>query len=704
MEVFLRLRAARILFAAILLTSAAWAQQQADYTKASPMFPNVLAPYQAREVPPLNFSNSQRLQGLVKDGKLMLSLNDAIATALENNLDLVIARYNLPIADTDILRTKSGAASRGLNAGIVSGTPGGTTLSVGASGGGAGGTTTGAGGAGTGTNGLVNSTLGTGPPIDSFDPVLTGSLGVQHATTPQTNLLFSGVSSLIQTTGTANFGYAQGFPTGTLLSITFDNSRATTNSTRSLLVPQLNSNYLLQFRQHLLQGLSWQSNRRFIIQARNNREITDVAFRQQIIFTVTQIENMYWDLVNAYESLKASQRALQLANQLLTDNQKQVQIGTLAPIEVVNAQAQVASSNQNVIIAQTNLQLQQLLMKNAIEKNENDPVLAAADVVPTDRMQLPETEAITPLQDLIAEAMQRRPELAESRIDLSTRQMSMKAVRNAMLPSLDFVANWGGNGLAGALNPGFQNFGVGQITAANTGYFDALSSLNDNPTYFVGFNLNIPIRNRSAQADQVRSVLEYRQAEARLQQLQNQISIDVRNAQFSLQQNRARVDAASKNRDYAEQSLDAERKKYALGASTTYNVLTQLNNLSTAESNLVTAMAAYEQSRVAMDQVTGRTLEALAIDIGDAETGNVTHLPKVPGVLPATPEQMSTTPPPLPPVTIQPLPSTQTPGTQQPPSGQTPTTQPPAGQKPPLALIPNAPATPSPQAPVAFPH
>jgi outer membrane protein TolC len=703
MEVFLRLRAARILFAAILLTSAAWAQQQADYTKASPMFPNVLAPYQARQVPPLNFSNSQRLQGLVKDGKLMLSLNDAIATALENNLDLVIARYNLPIADTDILRTKSGAASRGLNAGIVSGTPGGTTLSVGASGGGAGGTTTGAGGAGTGTNGLVNSTLGTGPPIDSFDPVLTGSLGVQHATTPQTNLLFSGVPSLIQTNGTANFGYAQGFPTGTLLSITFDNSRATTNSTRSLLVPQLNSNYLLQFRQHLLQGLSWQSNRRFIIQARNNREITDVAFRQQIIFTVTQIENMYWDLVNAYESLKASQRALQLANQLLTDNQKQVQIGTLAPIEVVNAQAQVASSNQNVIIAQTNLQLQQLLMKNAIEKNENDPVLAAADVVPTDRMQLPETEAITPLQDLIAEAMQRRPELAESRIDLSTRQMSMKAVRNAMLPSLDLVANWGGNGLAGALNPGFQNFGVGQITAANTGYFDALSSLNDNPTYFVGFNLNIPIRNRSAQADQVRSVLEYRQAEARLQQLQNQISIDVRNAQFSLQQNRARVDAAGKNRDYAEQSLDAERKKYALGASTTYNVLTQLNNLSTAESNLVTAMAAYEQSRVAMDQVTGRTLEALAIDIGDAETGNVTHLPKVPGVLPATPEQMSTTPPPLPPVTIQPLPSMQTPGTQ-PPPGQTPTTQPPAGQKPPLALIPNAPATPSPQAPVAFPH
>jgi outer membrane protein len=701
MGTFLRSRPLKLAAAALVLCSAAWSQQpKADYTKASPFFPNVLAPYQARQVPPVNFSNSQRLHSMVQDGKLMLSMDDAIAAALENNLDLVIARYNLPIADTDILRTKSGAAARGINAGIVSGTPGGGTVSVGASGGGAGGTTAGAGGVGTGTNGLVNSTLGSGPPVDSFDPVLTGSLGIQHATTPQTNLLFSGVPSLVQGTGTANFGYAQGFPTGTLLNITFDNARVTTNSTRSLLVPQLNSNYLLQFRQHLLEGLSWQSNRRFIVQARNNREIADVAFRQQIIFTTTQIQNMYWDLVNAYESVKAAQRAIQLANQLLADNQKQVQIGTLAPIEVVNAQAQVASSNQNLIIAQTNLQLQALLMKNAITKNENDPVVAAAEVVPTDRMQLPETEPITPLQDLISEAMQRRTELAESRIDLNTRQLSIKAVRNAMLPSVDFVANWGGNGLAGAVNPNFSNLGAagGTTGVSNTGYFDALSTLNSNPTYFVGFNLNIPIRNRAAQADQIRSQLELRQAEARLQQLQNQISIDVRNAQFSLQQNRARVDAAMKNRDYAQQSLDAERKKYALGASTTYNVLTQLNNLTTSESNLVTAMAAYEQARVAMDQVTGRTLEALGIDVGDAETGNVTHLPKVPGIVPATPEQMNTTPAPVQPVVIQPVPPTsQMPGTR--PPGQAAPQPPTMQQRPPVAQVLNAPATPVPQVP-----
>lgn len=693
MEVLLRSRVVKCLIIALMACPAAWSQQKADYTKSAPIFPNVIAPYQARQVPTVNFTNSQRLVSLVKDGRLMLSLDDAIAAALENNLDLVIARYNLPIADTDILRTKSGAAARGINAGVVSGTPGGGTVSVGASGVGAGGTTTGAGGAGTGTNGLVNSTLGSGPPVDSFDPVVTSALSVQHSTVPQTNLLFSGVSALTQATGTVNFGYSQGFPTGTLFTVTFDNSRVTTNSTRSILVPQLNSNYVLQFRQHLLQGLSVASNRRFIIQARNNREIADIAFRQQIIFTATQIENMYWDLVNAYESLKASQRALQLAQQLLADNQKQVQIGTLAPIEVVNAEAQVATSNQNLIIAQTNLQLQQLLMKNAITKNENDPVLSAADVVPTDRMQLPESETITPLQDLIAEAMQLRTELAESRIDLNTRQLSSKAVRNAMLPSLDLVGNWGGAGLGGALNPNLSNLGVGAITAANTGYLDALTSVNDNPTYFLGFNLTIPIRNRAAQADQIRSQLEYRQAEARLQQLQNQIIIDVRNAQFSLQQNRARVDAATKSRDYAQQSLDAERKKYALGASTTYNVLTQLNNLTTADSNLVTAMAAYEQSRVAMDQVTGTTLQSLGIEIGDAETGNVTHMPKAQGIVPATPEQMSTTPPPLAPVMIQPL-----------PGAQPPSSQPPASPKPPLAQIPNAPATPVPQLPTVVQH
>jgi outer membrane protein len=618
----------------MLACAVGWAQQEhsEDFTKGAPAFPNVLAPYQAHQIAEPNLRNSARINNLVQNGKVMLSLDDAITLALENNLDLVIARYNLPIADTDILRTKSGANDRGVNTGIVQGTPGAGVGGIGggATGGGAGGTVAAAGGAGTGTGGLVSSTLGVGPAVDSFDPVLTSTLGVQHTNTPQSNTVTSGVPSLMQTTGEENFGYEQGFSTGTLLNVSFNNSRVTSNSTRTFLVPQLNSNFLLQARQHLLEGLSLASNRRFITIAKNNREIADEAFRQQVIFTVTQIETLYWNLVTAYEDQKAKERSLASAQQLEANNRKQVQAGTIAQIEIVNAQAQVAASQQALILSQTNLQLQQLLMKNAITRNENDPVLANAGVIPTDRIQLPSSEPVVPTQDLVNEALQRRPELTQARIDLNNRTISKHAARNALLPSLDLVANYGGTGLAGAPNPNFTSTGTPITSANNGGYFDALSTVTNHPTYFAGFSLNIPIRNRAAQADQIRSELEYRQAEVRLQQLQNTIAIDVRNAQFAVQQNRAAVDAALKAREYATQSLQAEQKKLTQGLSTTYNVLTLLANVSTAESNLGNAMSAYESSKLQLDVVTGRTLDTLGVNIQDAESGNVTHMPHSP--------------------------------------------------------------------------
>jgi outer membrane protein len=627
-------RALQITLATALAFSfSAWAEEPVheDITKGAPIFPSVLAPYKAHGVPEPNLANSVRLNSLIQNGNIMLSLDDAIALTLENNLDLVIARYNLPIADTDILRTKSGANVRGVNTGIVQGTPGAGIggLGGGATGGGAGGTVTAAGGAGTGTAGIVSSTLGVGPPIDSFDPALTSSLGIQHSDLPQSNTVTSGVPALLQNSGTANFGYQQGFATGTLFAVTFNNSRVTTNSTRTFLVPQLNSNFLFQLRQHVLQGFGLASNRRFMTIAKNNREIADEAFRQQVIFTVTQIETLYWELVTAFEDVKAKERAVASAQQLEANNRKQVQAGTIAQIEIVNAQAQVAASQEALITSQTNLQLQQLLMKNAITRNENDPVVAVAGVIPTDRMQLPDTEPVLPTQDLINDALTRRPELAQARIDLTNRTISKHSARNALLPTVDFVANYGGNGLAGVLNPNFSSTSP-TGAPANGGYPDALTATVDHPTYFVGFNLDIPIRNRSAQADQVRSELEYRQAEVRLQQVQNTIAIAVRNAQFSVQQNRAAVDAAVKARDYATQSLEAEQKKLTQGLSTTYNVLTQISNVSTAESNLVNAMSAYEQSKVNLDVVTGRLLETHAISIGDAESGNVSHMPHAP--------------------------------------------------------------------------
>ena len=611
-----------------------WGQQsqyQVD-TNGAPIFPHVLDPYKGKTVPKPNLTNSARINSLIQNGNLMLSLDDAIILALENNLDLVIARYNLPIADTDILRTKSGANDRGVNTGIVEGTPGAGVggITVTSGGAGAGGTVAAAGGAGAGTGGIVDSTLGVGPPVESFDPLLTSTIGLQHTNTPQSNTVISGVPSLLSNTGEENFGYQQGFSTGTLFNVTFNNSRVTSNSTRTFLVPQLNSNFVVQLQQHLLQGMSLATNRRFIIIAKNDREIADEAFRQQVIFTVTQIETLYWSLVAANEDLKAKQRALASTQELEANDRKQLLAGTVAQIQIVNDQSQVAAAQQALIVSQTNLELAQLLMKNAIVKNEADPVLASAGVIPTDRMQLPPSEPIVPTQDLVNEALQNRPELTQARIDLKNREISKRSARNALLPTVDLVANYGGTGLAGVFNPNFTSATGTPTGVTNGGYIDALTSVTSHPSYFAGVTLNIPIRNRTAQADQIRSELEYRQAEVRIQQLQNSIAIDVRNAQFAVQQNRAAVDAAIQAREYAAQNLDAEQKKLKQGLSTTYNVLTLVANVSTSESNLVNAMSSYETSKIQLDIATGRLLETLGIAMSDAATGNVTHAPHAP--------------------------------------------------------------------------
>jgi len=647
------------LFLAAVTAPTAFAQQLTDYSKGVPQFPNIFRPYTPRSVPPPVFSNSPRVDQMMKDGNLLLSLDDAIALALENNLDIAIARYNLPIADTDILRAKSGQSIQGVNTGLVQGTPGGGvgsigaggigTTTTGASGSGAGGTTTATGGAGTGTSGLVQSTIGAGPAIGSYDPILTSGLSIEHSITPSATP-FSGATTLNQNTGTANFALQQSFATGTSYSLTFNNNRQTTNSFFTEFSPIVNTGMRLTLTQHLLQGLSVASNRRFITIAKNNREISDVAFRNQVMNTVSQIENIYWDLVSAYENVKVAENSLALSNKTLSDNQKHVQIGTLAPIEVVRAQSQVAASNQQLIVAQTSLQLQELLMKNAITRNMSNSMLATAHVIPTDTMSLPSTEPVEPIQDLINDAFSHRPELAQSRIDLVNRGITKKATRNALLPSLDLVAWYGSSALAGNTNPlaicGATNRTSNFCIPANevgppTGFTNAFSDMfgYNQPDYAVGFNVTIPIRNRSAQATQVRSELEYNQARLLMQQLQNQISIEVRNAQFAVQQNRAQVEATQKAEELARQSLDAEQKKYALGASTNTLVLQNLRDLTQAQSNTVTALDTYEKSRVELDRVTGLTLNHLGIMMGDAEKGQVQTMPHAPGVAPRPPEQ-----------------------------------------------------------------
>ncbi len=625
-----------------------------DYSKPRSAFPNVLQPYTPQEIAPPNLGNSPRIDSLMKDGKIYLSIADAVALALENNLDLDLARYNLNIADADLLRAKSGSSILGVNTGIVQNTPGGGVGGLGgAVGSGTGGTTVAAGGAGSGTNGLVSSTLGIGSPLTSFDPVLSSNLQLDKNNTESTSP-FSPVPVLSQNTYTGDVGYSQAFPWGGTLTGAFNNTHLTTNSTTSLLTPQLGSNFQLRFSQNLLQGFGFLPNTRFIRIAKNNREISDVAFRLQIITTVDQIENMYWDLVYAFENVRVQQESLAYAQKALEDAKRQAQVGTAPPIQAVSAQSTVATDQQNLIVAQNNLQLQQLLMKNALSRSIEDPVLAEADLIPTSTVQLPQQEPVIPIQDLINDALQHRAELVETRIDLNSRDINNKAVRNAMLPTLSAFAYYGGSGVGGSVNPECTFGGTPCSTLAtlppafqntnSVGYGSTLNQLVNAtaPDKGVGLSLNIPLRNRLAQSNQVRAQLEYRQAQVRQHQLENQVRIEVRNAQFDVRQNRAAVEAAQSAVDLARQTLDADQQKLRVGLTTQTTILQDAATLTTGESNLVSAKAAYEKSRIELDRATGLLLDHAGIDITDATRGQVTHLPSVPFVAPR--QDVPTTP------------------------------------------------------------
>jgi outer membrane protein TolC len=617
-----------------------------DYSVPRSAFPNVLRPYAPEELAFPSLSNSPRIDSLLRDGKIYLSIDDAIALALENNLDLEIARYNLNIAEADLLRARAGASILGVNTGVVQNTPGGGVGGLGGTvGSGTGGTTVAAGGAGTGTNGLVSSTLGIGAPITSFDPQVTSTLQLDKNETESTSPFSTPL--LAQNTYTADFAYTQGFQWGTVMSVGFNNTHLTTNNTTGFLTPQLNSNFQFRLTQNLLQGLGSLPNTRFIRIAKNNREISDVAFRLQVITTVDQIENMYWDLVYAYENVRVQQESLAYAQKALDDAKQQAQVGTAPPIQVVSAQSTVATGQQNLILAQNNLQLQQLLMKNALSRSIDDPALGEADVVPTSTMQVPQQEPVIPIQDLINDALRHRAELVESRIDLNSRDINNRAVRNAMLPTLDLFAYYGGSGVGGNLNPNCYLgttpcSGIGKVPppfrggVTSVGYRGTLHQLVDSaaPDKGIGLTLTIPIRNRVAQANQVRAELEYRQALTRQHQLENQVRIEVRNAQFDVRQNRAAVQAAQSAVDLARQTFDADQQKLKVGLTTQTAILQDAATLTTAESNVVSAEAAYEKSRVELDRATGLLLDHAGIDVADATHGTVTHLPNVPYVAP----------------------------------------------------------------------
>ncbi len=593
-------------------------QPKPDYTRGAVWWPNFTSVYKKPYVAEVDFGNSNRLEQLLRDGNLYLSLEDALALALENNLDIAYMRYEPLVADTDILRARAGGGARAQGA-----EP--SDLSTGASAGG---------GRTAGAIPTVRVGAAGGPALPQLEPVLTSNMNWAHRSSPTTSNFSTGTNTFISEQSASGLTYSQAFLTGTAFSMSFNTTGTTNNSLRNNFNPATNSNATLNFRQSLTQGFGRSLNSRQIRIARNNREVSDLSFKQQVMQTVSQIQNLYWDLVSYNEDVRVRQQSLALSEKLYNDNKRQVEIGTLAPIEIVRAEAEVASRQQELTAALTRVQQQETIIKNALSKSGVAALaISEARIVPTTRITVPSVEPIEPVQDLVALALQARPELAQSRIRLTNSDINLKAVRNAMLPQVDLVAGMTNNALAGAVNRNVLPI-PGQPLAVPSEFFQGGLGTTLNqifarnfPDYSVGVQLTIPVRNRAAQADMSAAQLQHRQQEIRMRQAENGVRVEVRNALIAMQQARAQMDSSIKSRVLQEQTLDAEQKKYALGASTIFLVIQAQRDLAMARSVEVQAMNNYAKARVELDRSTGQTLAKNNISLEEAYQGTVKRTP-----------------------------------------------------------------------------
>jgi len=598
-----------------------------NYTRAPKPFPNLFAPYSPIKIPAPVLTNSPRIDQLIHEGKIELSMQEAVELALENSLDIVVQRYNPWFADAGILKANAG---------------------------GFGGTTPGAVFGGSSANN----------PLLNFDPVVTTVLTLDDRKSPINNPLTSGtgtgissLAALATHTSIFNVQYAQGFATGTTFFTAWDNTRNSASLSANLFNPSVQTTIFAGFQQQLLNGFGRSVGTRNIRIAKNNRKIADWAFTQQAITTVTNTIAAYWELVFARENVKVQQQAVTVAEKLYNDNRKQLEIGTMAPLDVTRAESELATDRQNLIVAQT-VQLQdQQTLKNAISKNPLAPNFVNVEIVPTDLPSRPEAIDAPTFEDAVKEAFAKRPELQEEALNLLNGEIDLKATRNALLPTATLTAQYSSVGLAGNQaqfttatvagapvvdangNPVPGDFlPATRFTpngVAQAGFSDALSSAfhNNFPDYQISLNVQIPIRNRSAQADNQRAILTQRWLEAQLQQMKNAALLDVRNTYIALTQDRAQVDAASKARELQQQTFDAEQKKYQLGASTVYLVIQTQRDLINAQGTELRALANLAEAKANYERAVGRTLEVNRVTIADAKTGEAERETLIPGTL-----------------------------------------------------------------------
>ena len=606
-----------------------------DYSRGPDTWPKLWNSFETPVVPELSLSNSNRLDQLIHDGKLYLSLSDAIALAIENNLDLAWARYAPLVAQTDLLRARSGQQLRGVQTQISTLSTG---LSQGAGGGARGTNATGitqragaAGGGGGGGQGDASSFFGT--QAANLDPILFAGIDVGHFSNPQTSDFVTGTNTFITERSNSNLGIRKGFKSGATAGLIWANTRADTNSLRNNFNPSLRSNLTFTLTQPLLRGFGFAVNTRNITVAKRNQEVSDLAFKDQVITIVVRIQQLYWDLVSLRANADAAREALGLSEKLYEDNKRRVEIGTLAPIEIVRAEAEVAARQEDLTIAETQILLQETLFKDAISVNGiNSPSLQHVRIIPTDRIEVPAPENIDNLDQLMRIALFSRPDIEQSRIQLGNREINLKAIRNGRLPRLDFSVDVTNNGLAGQVNENFFAQ-AGQSTLVSDFFLGGLGTSMSQifrrnfPDYQVSLNLNIPLRNRQAQADLTATLLEQRQAEIRLRQTENSIRTEVQNAVIQLEQAEARYQTSLKARVLQEETLTAEQKKFDLGASTIFLVVQAQRDLALARSQEIAAMNNYALARVEVDRATGQTLQENGILVSEAYEGTVSRAP-----------------------------------------------------------------------------
>ena len=607
-----------------------------DYSYGRAAFPNVFAPYAPQNIPEPMLTNSSRLDQLIQDGKLMLSLDDAISLALENNLSISVERFVPWISETQLLKAKAGGIPQSAS-----------------------------------TQQVV---LGSSPSV-SFDPIFTAGYSWYHSNVPVNNPFISGTGTgtnilvVNQNSSALNFGYSQGFHTGTDLSVTLNTPRTATNEPDVFFNPSFSPVLTATLSQPLLNGFGILPNTRYIIEAKNQIKVANSLFAQQVITVVTQTSNDYWELVYDRQNVKVEEAAVGVSQKLWEDNKKQLEIGTMAPLDVLTAESQLATDQQNLIVAQTTKLQQETVLLNDIAKNLLAKDVAGIEIVPTTPIATPDIVENIALQDAVQEAWKKRPELYQADLNLKNSQIEVKATRNALLPSLNAYIQYVSQGLNGT---GFNTTGVNGTfvadpeaplvdangvpilingneaftgTPASTtaishgGVSDALSQLfrNQYPTYAAGITLTMPLRNRSAQADSARAQFDERQQQVQYRQTENTIVINVRNAIIALAQDRSQVAAAEKARNLAQQTLDAEQKKYQLGSSTSYQVVLRSRDLTAAQGTALRAQANLAEALVNFNQAMGRTLEVQHITVADAMRGSTTRDPLIPG----TPEPVS---------------------------------------------------------------